>query len=222
MATTSNPGGESKRDAAITETQPATRETNYGRTGGTIARKPTARKSASGTARKSASGTARKPASGTARKSPSGTSRRPTSTRTRRKQPRTPVEQAQAIAQRAVLVPIGATLVARDNLVRTVKSLAPKYTTRSGLQREIKRYERRGVTERNRFERQVRHTRSRLEDGVQHRRSNVEKTVRENRRRLEREVQSVRKDIGKQGDAVSKRVDKLVSDAQGLIGNSAS
>ncbi len=209
MATTSNPGGETNPDAAITETQPATPETNYGRAGytletnygragGTIARKPTARKS------------------------PSGTSRRPTSTRTRSKQPQTPVEQAQAIAQRAVLVPIGASLLARDNLVRTVKGLAPKYTTRSGLQREIKRYERRGATERNRFERQVRHTRSRFEDGVQHRRSNVEKTVRENRRWLEREVQSVRKDLDKHGDAVSKRVDKLVSDAQGLIGNSAS
>ena len=221
MATTSNPGGESKRDAAITETQPATREINYGRAGGTIARKPTARKSASGTARKSASGTARKPTSGTARKSPSGTSRRPTSTRTRGKQPRTPVEQAQAIAQRAVLVPIGASLVARDNLVRTVKSLAPKYTTRSGLQREIKRYERRGATARNRVERQVRRTRARVERELRQRRRGVERTLKQNRRRFEREVRSVRRDLEKQSGTLTSRVEKLVSDAQGRI-NAAS
>ena len=196
MATTSNPGGESKPDAATTESKPAARRTTAGRSAGTTARKTTARKSTSGTARKSTS--------------------------TRRRQPQTPVEQAQAIAERAVLVPIGASLMARDNLIGTVKGLATKYTTRSGLEREIKRYERRGVTERNRFERQVRRTRSRFEREVRHRRSNVEKTVRENRRRIEREVQSVRKDLGKQGDVVSKRVDKLVSDAQGLIGNSAS
>ena len=155
-------------------------------------------------------------APGSARTSTSG------STRTRRKQPRTRIEHAQAIAERAVLVPIGASLVARDNLVSTVRGLATKYTTRSGLQREIKRYERRGGTERNRFERQVRTTRSRFETEVQHRRSNVEKAVRENRRRLEREVQSVRRDLERQGGAVSKRVDKLVSEAQGLISNSAS
>lgn len=202
MATTSNPGGESDRPAATTESKPAPRPTTARRTTG----KTTARKSTSGTASKSTSGSVR----------------RSTSTSARRKRPRTPVEQAQAMAERAVLVPLGAGVIARDNLIGTVKGLATKYTTRSGLQREIRRYERRGVTERNRFERQVRQARSHFQSEVRQRRSNVEKTVRENRRRFEREVRSVRKDLEKQSGAVSQRVDKLVSDAQGLIGNSAS
>ena len=45
-------------------------------------------------------------------------------------QPKTPVEQAQEIAERVVLVPVGASLLARDNLVSTVKGLATKYRTR--------------------------------------------------------------------------------------------
>jgi hypothetical protein len=164
MATISNPGGESKPDAATTESTPAARRTSPGPSTGSAA----------------------------------------------------------AMAERAVLVPVGASLVARDNLVGTVKGLATKYTTRSGLQREITRYERRGATERNRLESQVRRTRSRFETGFRQRRSNVEKTVTENRRRFEREVRSVRKDLERQSGALSKRVDTLVSDAQGLIGNSAS
>ena len=79
--------------------------------------------------------------------------------------------------QRAVLVPIGASLVARDNLVGTVKGLTTKYSSRASLEREIKRYERRGATERNRFERQVRRTRAAFERELRQRRSNVEKTV---------------------------------------------
>jgi hypothetical protein len=132
------------------------------------------------------------------------------------------VQQAQAIAQRAVLVPVGASLLARDNLVSTVRGLATKYRTRAGLERELKRYERRGASARNRFERQVRRTRTRFERELRHRRSNVERTVRQNRRRFEREVRSVRKDLEKQSGVVGARVERLVSNAQGLINNSAS
>jgi hypothetical protein len=121
-----------------------------------------------------------------------------------------------------VLVPVGASLLARDNLVSTVRGLATKYRTRAGLERELKRYERRGASARNRFERQVRRTRTRFERELRHRRSNVERTVRQNRRRFEREVRSVRKDLEKQSGVVGARVERLVSNAQGLINNSAS
>jgi hypothetical protein len=118
-----------------------------------------------------------------------------------------------------VLVPVGASLVARDNLVATVSSLVGKYRTRTGLEREIKRYERRGATARNRFERQIRRSRTRFERQLRQRRSLVERTIRQNRRRLEREVRSVRKDLGRQSGIVGTRVEKLVTDAQGLIGS---
>ena len=154
MATTSNPGG----------AKPAPKRT-------------TTRKSTTGTARKSTARTTRRSTAGT-------TSRTASASTSTQATPRTPVEQAQQIAERAVLVPVGASLLARDNLVSTVKGIATKNRTRAGLEREIKRYERRGATARNRFERQVK---------------------------------SVRKDLEKQSGAVTARVDKLVSDAQGLI-----
>ena len=78
--------------------------------------------------------------------------------------------QAQQIAERAVLVPVGASLVARDNLVSTVKGFATKYRTRASAERELRRYERRGATARNRFERQVRRTRTRFERELRQRR----------------------------------------------------
>jgi hypothetical protein len=125
-------------------------------------------------------------------------------------QPKTPVGQAQQIAERAVLVPVGASLVARDNLVSTVKGLATKYRTRTGFERELRRYERRGATARNRFERQVRRTRTKVERELRQRRSRLERTVRQNRRRLEREVRAVRKDFERQSGVVTSRVEKLV------------
>lgn len=172
------------------------------------AKRTTTRKSTTPTTRKSTTRTTRRSTAGTARRTASATT--PTG-------PRKPVEQAQQIAERAVLVPVGASLVARDNLVSTVKGLATKYRTRAGLEREIKRYERRGATARNRFERQVRRTRAKFERELRQRRTGVERTVKQNRRQFERQVKSVRKDFEKQSGAVTARVDKLVSDAQGLI-----
>jgi hypothetical protein len=121
-------------------------------------------------------------------------------------QPRTATGQVQLIAERAVLVPVGASLLARDNLVATVGGLVTKYRTRNGLEREIKRYERRGATARNGLERQVRRTRTRFE-----------RQLRQNRRRVERDVRSVRKDVEKRSGMVGGRLEKLVSDAQGLV-----
>jgi hypothetical protein len=140
----------------------------------------------------------------------STTARRKTAARraqsTTSTQPKTRVEQAQDLAERAVLVPVGASLLARDNLVTTVRDLTTKYRTRTGLERELKRYERRGATARNRFERQVRRTRTRVERELRVRRNRVQRTVKQNRRRVEREVRSVRRDIGK---AVSDAQDRL-------------
>ena len=89
----------------------------------------------------------RKP--GTTRKT--AAARKPAGSTTTSTQPKTPVEQVQEIAERAVLVPVGAGLLARDNLVSSVKGLVTKYRTRASVEREFKRYERRGATARNRF-----------------------------------------------------------------------
>ena len=128
--------------------------------------KPTTTPTRSTTRRKSATagaGTTRS----SARTSRTTAATRPTNARaTSSTQPKTRIAQAQVIAERAVLVPVGASLLARDNLVSTVKGLASKYSTRANLERELKRYERRGATARNRFERQVRRARTRFERGA--------------------------------------------------------
>jgi hypothetical protein len=145
------------------------------------------------------------------------TAPKPTAPNTTSTQPKTRVEQVHELAERAVLVPVGASLIARDDIVSTVKGLATKYRTRSGVERELKRFERRGVTARNRFERQVRKTRTRFEREVRQRRTGVERTVKQNRRRFGREVRSVRKDLEKQSELLTSRVEKLVTDAQELL-----
>ena len=106
---------------------------------------------------------------------------------------------AQEYAERAVLVPVGALLVARDNVVATVEGLRESVTSREKaekelaarrkrLQADIKRYERRGRTERNRVERQVKKARTR-----------VERELRQRRTRVEREIRSTRKDVARAG-----------------------
>jgi hypothetical protein len=110
--------------------------------------------------------------------------------------------QAQQLAERAVLVPVGAGLIARDNLT----ALASKYRTQASRERELKRYERRGTTAQNHLERQVRRTRTRFE-----------RELRQNRRRLEREVRSVRRDFENRSGTLATRVEKLVSGASDRI-----
>jgi len=124
------------------------------------------------------------------------------------------VTQVQQIAERAVLVPVGAGLMARDNLVSTVRGLATKYRSRASVERELKRYERRGASARNRFERQVRRTRTKFERELRQRRNRVERTVKQNRRRVERDLGSVRRDLEKQSGVVGARAQKLVAEAQ--------
>ena len=67
------------------------------------------------------------------------------------------------------------------------------------------------------IERQVRRTRAKFERELRQRRTTVQRNVKQNRRQFERQVKSVRKDFEKQSGVVTARVDKLVSDAQGLI-----
>lgn len=156
----------------------------------------------------------------TTRRSTRTSTRRPTSSsRTRSTTaPKTRVNQVQELAERAVLVPLGASLLAEENVVSTVRGLATKYRTRAGLERELKRYERRGATARNRFERQVRRTRTRFERELRHRRTVVERSVRQNRRRLEHEVRSVRKDPA---GTVTAHAARLIANAQELIGSAS-
>jgi hypothetical protein len=134
-------------------------------------------------------------------------------------QPETSVSQVQHLAERVILIPVGAGLVVRDDIVSTVNRLTTRYVTRAGLERELRRYEKRGGRVRARIERDIRRRRTRIERDMRARRKGIERAMRENRRRLDREIRTVRKDLSKRSDILTARVEKLVSDAQELIGS---
>ena len=80
-------------------------------------------------------------------------------------------------AERAVLIPVGAALIARDRVVDTVSDTISTYSSTSKTQAQLKRFERRGATARNRLEREVRKARVRVERGLRQRRREINKTV---------------------------------------------
>jgi hypothetical protein len=129
--------------------------------------------------------------------------------------------QQKTIAERAVLVPVGAVLETRDQVVQTVAELVDTYSSRASVERQIKRYERRGTTARNRFEREVKKTRTRVERELRQRRTRVERAVKRNRTRLEREAKAFRRDLTKQSRELRTQGEKLVSEAQERIASFA-
>jgi len=108
---------------------------------------------------------------------------------------KTMAEQVSVLAEKAVIVPIGASLIVRDDLTSALRKLQKKYTTSAGLEKELTRYEKRGARARNRFEKQVRSQRT----------------------KFEKEIKARRKDLEKQSSVVTSRVEEFVSAAQGLI-----
>src|SRR6266511_3418156 len=129
---------------------------------------------------------------------------------TRRELAKTPVDRVQEYAERVVLIPVGAALVARDSVIATVEELRTSLasreqaekelaTRRKRLESDLKRFERRGRTERNRVERRVKKARTR-----------VERELRQRRTRVEREIRSTRKDVGAQADLLTARVENIV------------
>jgi hypothetical protein len=98
-------------------------------------------------------------------------------------------------AERAVLIPLGATLIARDNVVETVKPYVKRATAQREVSKNIKRYERRGTTARNKLERQLKRTRTQLERSLRQRRNKVETVVKRNSRNIENTVKVASRDV---------------------------
>ena len=80
---------------------------------------------------------------------------------------RSPAARVQDYAERALLVQVGATLIARDAIASTVEGLRAKYASPAKAQRELARFERRGATARAQVERELRERRARVENAVQ-------------------------------------------------------
>ena len=80
-------------------------------------------------------------------------------------------------AERAVLIPVGVALTARDRVLSSVNGAISSYSTPAKAQAQLRRFERRGATARNRLEREVRKARVRVERQLRQRRREIERTV---------------------------------------------
>ncbi|MDQ3677276.1 MAG: hypothetical protein M3401_10815 [Actinomycetota bacterium] len=108
---------------------------------------------------------------------------------------KTPVRRAGEMAEKAVLVPVGAALVARDEVIATIDELRTSYSTRTKAEAQLRRYERRGTSAVKGIERDVKKSRTRIERELRQRRVRLERELKRNRTRIERELKSVIKDI---------------------------
>lgn len=102
-------------------------------------------------------------------------------------------------AERAVLIPVGAALIARERLFSEVEDTINSYNTSAKASAQLRKFERRGATARNRVERELRKTRVR-----------VEREVRQTRTRVEHEVTRRRREGEKLANRVQERILELV------------
>ena len=123
---------------------------------------------------------------------------------------RTAAALGRNVAERAALVYVGATLEARDRVVGLAGVLVSRYGTRTAAEREvnkdIRRFERRGNTARNQLERDAKKARTRVERAVRTRRREAERLLRRNRRAVEREVNAAERQTARQPNPVASRI----------------
>jgi hypothetical protein len=108
--------------------------------------------------------------------------------------------------ERAVLIPVGAALIARDRVVSTVSDTISSYGSTTKAQAQLRRFERRGSTARNRLEREVRKARVRFERELRQRRNDLEKTV----STLEERRDAVAKNVTELPNRVQERILSIV------------
>jgi hypothetical protein len=102
-------------------------------------------------------------------------------------------------AERAILIPVGAALIARDRVVSSVNDTITTYSSTSKTQAQLRKFERRGNTARKRLEREVRKART-----------SVEREVRKARTNVERELHKRRQDSSELADRLQERIQSLV------------
>ena len=120
------------------------------------------------------------------------------------------LQVVQAQAERAVLIPVGAALPARDAVVEVTKPyVAGRDSAEKEIEKTLKKFERRGSTARNRAVRETKKTRTRVERELRQRRNGVVKTVKQNRREFERQVKATRREVQGQAEGIVSRVGSI-------------
>ena len=121
--------------------------------------------------------------------------------------------QARAIAETAVDIPVGAVLSLTDRVTDLVEPFTGRSSAekkiqgyRGQLRRTVKRTERRGATARRKATTEARKTRNRVEREARKRQRTVETTLKRNRTDVEKRV---RKAIEEQGNRAQGLVDQV-------------
>ena len=112
-------------------------------------------------------------------------------------------------AERAVLIPVGAALLARDRVALTVSETISSYSSPTKAQAQLRRFERRGVTARKRLKREVRKARVRVERELRQRRRSIESTV--------NDLEERRDSFAKNADELATRVPEIAKEVQDRI-----
>jgi hypothetical protein len=79
---------------------------------------------------------------------------------------KSPVMRAGEIAEKAVLVQVGAALIARERVTDAVDKVRSTYSTRKKTETQLRRFERRGTTALKSIERDAKKTRDRIEKDI--------------------------------------------------------
>jgi hypothetical protein len=144
----------------------------------------------------------------------SATRKRSTATRAGRLTPPSTIETVGNYAERAVLIPVGAALLARDRLVAGVGDL-PRNPS-SAAQEQLRRFERRGTSARNGLEREARRTRVRLERELRRRRRSLDRAVGDFDKRRSSLSRSVTGQVEETSAHIERTVQARVKDATSL------
>ena len=119
---------------------------------------------------------------------------------------KSPVARVGGLAEKAVLVPVGVTLVTRERLLAAIDETRATYSTRKKAENEIGRYERRAASALRSIERDVSRTRDRVGSELRSGRTRVEKEVRALIEDIETRTSPVVNNVG----VVGARVENVV------------
>jgi hypothetical protein len=168
---------------------------------------------------KTSSASTRHSSASRARTRTASTTRGAAATRTRRSAPSSTIETVGGYAERAVLIPVGAALIARDRLLAGVRDL-PRDPSDANerAQAQLRRFERRGTSARNSLEREARRTRVQLERELRRRRRPLDRAARDLRRRRSSLSRSITGQVEDASAQVERKVQARVKHASSFAG----
>jgi F0F1-type ATP synthase membrane subunit b/b' len=137
-------------------------------------------------------------------------------------QARLDLNYVQDLVERAALTYVGAVLTARDRLEQGYEYLSSTYGDTDSVQKQLKKFERRGSTGRNRFERQLKKSRTRVERELRQRRNQVQREAKSARRDVEKQVKAVRKDVEKQVKPITDQFETVTSQVEKVVNRTPS